>query len=209
MAGVFITFEGGEGCGKTTLISGIYNELVDRGLSILSVREPGGTHLGEEIRQMLLNRPQNIVSMAELCLFLAARSQHVEEIIVPAIRGNKVVLCDRFNDSTVAYQGFGRHLGPKKVAEFCHFITGGVEPQLTIYLDIAPEDAFKRIQQKAHDRIESEAVEFHKRVRDAYYALAEQEPNRIRIIDAMQSPEDVLSSALVYIDEVLLLYGME
>ncbi|MBN1914529.1 MAG: dTMP kinase [Parachlamydiales bacterium] len=208
MAGVFLTFEGGEACGKTTLIQGVFKELENRNLPVLSVREPGGTHLGENIRKTLLSTKEHIIPMAELCLFLAARAQHIHEVIRPAMDENKVILCDRFNDSTIAYQGFGRRLGPKEVAHFCNYISSGLTPHLTLYLDIAPEEAFKRVSTRKQDRIELESMEFHRRIREGYFSMAAQEPNRLHIIDATKTPQEVLEDALAHINEVLLLYGM-
>src|SRR6187431_1687241 len=142
--GIFITIEGGEGAGKTTLIESLYQHLLGLGREVLKTREPGGTPLGEEIRKILLHSTGPVSPYAELSLFLASRAQHISELIAPALAAGKVVLCDRFNDSTIAYQGMARGLGMEEVAAVCRFICAGLEPQLTLYLDIDPAVGLSR-----------------------------------------------------------------
>lgn len=202
----FITVEGGEGAGKTTLIDLLVKELTARGADVVRTREPGGTVLGNEIRGWLLNKKGavRIDDKAELLLFLAARAQHIEEVIAPAIASGKTVVCDRYNDSTVAYQGAGRGLGVDYVRELCNQVCAETLPDLTFYLDVDPSIGLQRTQRAVKenaaagevDRIESEALEFHKKVRNAFLAMARAEPNRIITIDASGTLASV-SDALV------------
>ena len=190
----FITVEGGEGAGKTTLIEILVEELTSRGMNVVRTREPGGTALGNEIRGLLLNKEKHlpIIDKAELLLFLAARAQHIEEVIAPAIATGKTVVCDRFNDSTVAYQGAARGLGTDYVRSLCNQVCGDVLPSLTFYLDVDPSIGLQRTRRAAKenasvgevDRIESEAMEFHTKVREAFLSMARSEPERFVVIDA-------------------------
>lgn len=202
--GLFITFEGGEGAGKTTLIEGIVKTLGSEGFTVLKTREPGGTQLGEPIRALLLQHAEPISPYAELCLFLASRAQHIREVIRPALEQQKVVLCDRFNDSSVAYQGAARGLGMEKVAQFCEFISEGLKPHLTLYLDLEPEVGLQRAAStRKQDRIESETVLFHRKIRQAYIEIHRAEPHRFRLIDATLPPERVLQEAMKWIQPLL------
>lgn len=200
----FITFEGGEGAGKTTLMNHLQKQLETSGYPVLRTREPGGTQLGEQIRHWLLSRDgAQLCNKAELLLFLAARAQHVEEVIAPALRNGKIVLCDRFNDSTIAYQGAGRGLGIKYVKEMCLSTCGSVLPDLTFYLDVDPKEGLARTK-RTHkenaaggevDRIEAERLQFHLDVRSAFLELSKAEPKRLHIIDANNSKSFVFSAA--------------
>lgn len=211
--GLFITCEGGEGTGKTTLISKLERELLSRGYSVLITREPGGTKLGEEIRKWLLHRDLSIpISIrAELMLFLSARAQNIEENIKPALKAGRVVLCDRFNDSTVAYQGHARGLGIDAVQHLCEEVCGETLPDLTFFLDVDPVEGLKRTSRLSKDsakagqtdRIESEKMEFHQRVREGMQELARRYPKRIFRIDAHQSLDFVHASAINRLDELL------
>ncbi len=195
--GIFITIEGGEGAGKTTLIESLYKHLLGMGRQVLKTREPGGTPLGEEIRKILLHHKGPVSPYTELSLFLASRAQHISELIAPALEAGKVVLCDRFNDSTIAYQGMARGLGMDKVASFCEFICAGLEPNLTLYLDIDPKQGISRAK-KTHslDRIEAENLAFHAKIREGYLALRKKYPHRFHLINADQSPEAVFRESL-------------
>jgi dTMP kinase len=200
---LLVTFEGGEGAGKTTLIEKVAQKLQSLGVSVLKTREPGGTALGEMVRNILLHKAEVPISMhAELCLFLASRAQHLEEVIKPALKQQKVVLCDRFNDSTIAYQGAARGLGMEEVAHVCRFISGGVEPDLTFYLDIEPSLGLKRAKHRGsgQDRMETEALLFHQKIREAYLLLHARHPKRIRLIDALQPEADVFLQAMHYLE---------
>lgn len=198
---MLITFEGGEGSGKTTLIEKLHRELTERGHQVVKTREPGGTALGEYIRDIMIN-PHSIIRFghcAELMLILAARVQHIEEVIQPALSSGKIVLCDRFNDSSIAYQGEGRHLGVEKVQTICDQVCDQLTPTITFFLDIDPEVAMKRIV-RSKDRFEGEDLAFHQRVRQAFYDLAQQNPRRFFLIDAAQTKDEVFSEALIVIN---------
>ena len=195
--GLFITFEGGEGAGKTTLIESLSQFLLKQNKEVLRVREPGGTALGEKVRDLLLNPAFQIDPHAELCLFLASRSQQIQEVILPALNQNKVVLCDRFNDSSIVYQGYARGLGVEKVKEMCQFISDGVEPDLTFYLDLDPSLGLTRASlQREKDRIESEGSSFHQKIREGYLKIAQKEKKRFHLIDAKASKEEVYQQVL-------------
>ena len=200
MKGFFITFEGGEGAGKTTLIDGIEAHFKASERPLLRTREPGGTLLGESVRNLLLSSSSKISSHAELCLFLASRAQHVEEVIGPSLKSGKVVLCDRFNDSSIAYQGGARGLGIEKVSEICSFACQGLEPDLTIYLDIDPAIGLARARRvREQDRIEAETITFHAKIREIYHLLHKLHPKRLHLIDASKSPDEILKEALILI----------
>jgi len=212
MRGMFVTFEGGEGAGKTTLIEELSKRLAVMDYSILKTREPGGTKLGEHIRQILLQHSKDmpISARAELSLFLASRAQHVEEVILPALQEGKVVLCDRFNDSTLAYQGGARDLGIEEIAPFCSYMAYNLEPHLTLYLDLDPKIGLERARvhrkETGYDRIESEKLAFHQKIREYFLALAKQHPERIQVIDAGKSQKEVLHEALEAILDLLKLH---
>ncbi len=211
--GVFVTFEGGEGAGKSTLIEEVARQLASEGYSIVKTREPGGTHLGEHIRSLLLEHsPDHPMSAyAEMCLFLAARAQHIQEIIAPALEARKIVLCDRFNDSTIAYQGIARGLGLEKVTEFCEFISQGVQPQLTLYLDLDPELGLSRARRdqpeiagaRGYDRIESEGLKFHQKIREAFRMIHTKNSRRFILLDASQAPVIIATEAIKRIHTLL------
>lgn len=197
-SGLFISIEGGEGSGKTTLMNALESALHRQGVAVVRTREPGGSELGEKIRSLLLKKCDTSVSeRAELLLFLAARAENVVGTITPALSEGKVVLCDRFNDSTVAYQGYARGLGVDEVEKLCDFATGGLDPDLTILLNLDPAIGRQRIHDchKPCDRIESEKLHFHRLVHEGYMRLAAVHPKRIQIIDANHSKEIVFALA--------------
>jgi len=197
----FITFEGGDGTGKTTQLKALESHLQSKGCSCVSTREPGGTSLGKLIRQVLLEvGKQPIASPTELFLYLADRAQHVQEVILPAIDGGKIVLCDRYTDSTLAYQGYGRGIDLDLLRQLNEFANRGVKPDLTLLLDCPVELGLSRTAQRQsnagsargrEDRFEREKVEFHEKVRAGFLAMAGAEPERFRIIDASRSMEQV------------------
>lgn len=205
--GLFITFEGGEGAGKTTLMEQIAKELQSEGYSVLKTREPGGTKLGERIRGLLLEQNKEdapVSPYAELSLFLASRAQHIQEVIGPALQEGKIVLCDRFNDSSIAYQGAARGLGMEKVAAACEFISQGLKPHLTLYLDIDPQQGLKRVKSsRSQDRIELETIAFHAKIREAYLEIRKKESRRFHLIDASRSPQEVFADAMQRIQPLL------
>lgn len=199
--GLFVTFEGGEGAGKTTLIKGLEQNLIELGYDVIVTREPGGSSLGSILRKQLLD-PKSIpiYPMAELMLFLADRAQHLAEIIIPSLKAGKIILCDRYNDSTIAYQGTGRGLGFEKVKQMCQ-LAAELEPHLTFYLDIDPSIGLQRVRQhRAEDRMEHEAAEFHERVRQGFLILAKQNLNRIVVLNAQQPSEVVLKEAFKHLE---------
>jgi dTMP kinase len=196
--GFFITFEGGEGGGKSTVLQALYDFLSSKGFNIITTREPGGVLLSEEIRLLLLEKEQlKIDKRAELLLFLAARAQHVHELILPYLKKGYIVLCDRFNDSSIAYQGIARGLGEETVRAIADFSSFSLKPNLTLLFDIDPKVGLKRtLNLGRFDRIENEQLEFHEKVRQAYLELAKKEPDRIIILDASKDKELVIEQAL-------------
>lgn len=210
---MLITFEGCEGAGKSTLIQAVNAYFSENGYQVIQTREPGGTPLGDQVRSLLLkvNPEVSISPKAELMLYMASRAQIIEEVISPALEAGKIVLCDRFNDSTIVYQGAARHLGESAVQQVCSFVCGDIHPDLTFYLDIDPVVGLQRTKKIAKgesaagtmDRIESAGIAFHRNVREAYLRMAEQEPDRIVVLDASQAIEDVLNEALEVLDRCL------
>ena len=200
--GKFITFEGPEGSGKTTQIERFAEYLRSTGHDVVVTFEPGGTAIGERIREILFDRALGeMTARAELLLMNAARAQHVEQVIVPALEAGKIVLSDRFAESSLAYQGFGRELGLESVEPICHFATGGVRPDLVLLLDLDVEEGLNRnrkVDSKGaagrdakRNRIEVESLEFHRRVRDGFLKLAKREPERFAVLDATCAPDEL------------------
>lgn len=191
--GKFISFEGGEGAGKSTVIASLGAELTRRGRSVLVTREPGAGAFGAAIRSLLLDQG-DLVDRSELFLFLADRANHCSQIIRPALTRGDVVLCDRHADSTLVYQGFVRGLDEAFVRRANTFATDGVKPDLTFLLDIDPVVGLAR--RRDMNRLDREPVEFHRKVREGFLRLAREEPERWRIIDADQPEDQVLSCVL-------------
>jgi dTMP kinase len=196
LAGFFITVEGPDGTGKSTQVKLLGQYLKERGHEVLLTREPGGTSLAEKIRSILLDPGSaGIAPETEALLYAAARAQHVAEVIAPALASGKIVLSDRFIDSTIVYQGIGRGLAAGDIAAINSFATGGIKPDLTIVLDLEPEEGLARLAsrcngQEGFDRMEQESVEFYRKVREGYLALARQE-ERIKVISAKGTVEKV------------------
>lgn len=190
---MFITFEGPEGGGKTTQLQRLASTLRERGYEVVVTREPGGTSVGDVIRQLLLTPDADgpVGARAEALLFAAARAQLVEEIIRPALARGAIVLSDRFGDSTLAYQVGGRRLPEREIRDIITFATGGLTPDLTFLLDLDIEDGRRRKARQVADRLEREDPAFHERVRAAYLELASREPDRFVLIDASQSVDEV------------------
>ncbi len=200
LRGKFITFEGSEGCGKSTHIAKLVARLQAAGLEPLLTREPGGTALGEEIRNLLLHHKAGgaMCAETELLLFTAARAQIVRERIAPALAAGRVVICDRFLDSTTVYQGAARCLSPEAVAAINGFAVGDCRPALTLVLDVPVEVGHARVRARGDgqpDRIERESLEFFTRVREGYLAIARAEPGRVAVIDTTR-PIDEVSAAI-------------
>ena len=189
----FITFEGGDGCGKTTQMSILHSSLVDSGYKVQMTFEPGGTLLGDKLRTLLKRKwDMPIAPETELLLFAASRRQLVSNVIKPALHRGEIVICDRFSDSTTAYQGFGRQLNIDTVTSINNFATDGLKPNLTILLDMPSEVAIRRKHDRDIDRFDSDNLEFHQRVRQGFLTLAMYDPERWLIIDAAM-PVDQIS----------------
>jgi dTMP kinase len=199
--GLFITLEGGEGSGKSTLAGALASQLEARGHGVCLTREPGGTELGLAV-QRLLERDRAPAPLAELLLFAADRAQHVHEVIAPALAAGRIVVCDRFADSTLAYQGFGRGLDFALIRRLNNEATGGLKPDLTLLLDLSPEAGLTR-QGAQLDVTGREPVEFHQRVREGFQALAQEEPERFLVIDAALRPDEVTMQAMAAVEKRL------
>lgn len=205
MKGRFITFEGIEGCGKTTQIRLLDEYLQKRGFETVLTREPGGTEIGDKIRDILLD-PANrkMTGITELLLYGASRCQHLEELIRPSIANGKMVLCDRYSDSTTAYQGAARKLSPKLIRDLDNLATGGLKPDLTIVLDISPEEGIKRARRRSSlDRFEQEELSFHERVRKGYLQISREEPLRVKVVDANRSIEEISSDVIKIVEKAI------
>ena len=199
MGGAFITFEGIEGSGKSTQIALLRDHLLQRGRAATLTREPGGTSIGDQVRKVLLD-PANkgLDPTAELLLYAASRSQHLREVILPALSEGRIVLCDRFSDATLAYQGYGRGLPIPTIRELDRIVTAGLRPDLTVLLDIDARTGLGRARGRnaaeglhGEARFENEDIVFHTRVRDGYLLLAREEPERIRTVNAAGTPGDI------------------
>ena len=202
MRGKFITIEGQDGAGKSTNVAAMQECLTAKGVDFIHTREPGGTSLGENIRELLLNSSDIIADKTELLMMFAARAQHIEYVIEPALSQGKWVLCDRFTDATYAYQGSGRGLGFDGIKLLEAYVQDGLTPDLTLLLDLPIEVSENRAgQRSAPDRFEKQKHHFKQKVRDCYLARAEQEPHRIKVVDASQSLEQVKESVLLTLSE--------
>ena len=198
----FITFEGPEGSGKTTVLNQI-NKLLSENYNVISTREPGGVSTGEEIRNILLDG-ENIDIRTEALLFAASRREHLVEKVIPALKNNKVVLCDRYIDCSLAYQGYARGIGIEEVKKINEFAINGLYPDLTIYLDIDAEVGRERIlkNQRSQNRLDKETLTFHQKVIEGYKTLIKTNPERFKVVDATQSIESVISDTY----EIILSY---
>lgn len=204
MSGCFITIEGGEGAGKSSNIAFIQQFLENRGKELVLTREPGGTHLGEKIRALLLDESNTIASDTELLLMFAARAQHLAQVIKPALKEGKWVLCDRFTDATYAYQGGGRGIPANHIKVIEEWVQQGLKPDVTVLLDLPVEVGLARAgARSAPDRFEQEKTSFFQRVRQAYLDLAGTEPERYQVIDASQSLDAVQGQLAQCLEQVL------
>jgi dTMP kinase len=209
MAGAFITFEGIDGCGKSTQLRLLASELRVRGLEIVTTREPGGTRLGQRLRAALLDVEEQVDPLAELLVFAADRAHHVRTLLLPALDAGRIVLSDRYADATVAYQGAGRGFKPELIREIVQLATDGLTPDLTLLFDLSVAESYvrtrRRVASKNSDRLDSEDAEFHTRVRDAYLEMARAEPERFRIINArgpvQETHKTVMNIALPFLEE--------
>ncbi|QWC22892.1 dTMP kinase [Bacillus haikouensis] len=197
--GRFITVEGPDGAGKSTILNELYNKLVEEGRDVVKTREPGGVSIAEQIREVILNKENTAMDIrTEALLYAAARRQHLVEVVTPALEKGSIVICDRFIDSSLAYQGKGRNIGMTEVMNINQFAIEDKMPDLTLYFDITPEEGLKRI--AGHDgrevnRLDLESLDFHQKVYEGYQSLIEQYPDRIKVVDASKSKEEVLASA--------------
>jgi len=200
--GLFITFEGADGCGKTTQMKLLAEYLKGKGYEVVLTREPGGKGLGERVREILLNYDGEVSDRCESFLFLADRAQNIDIIVNPAVNEGKIVLCDRHIDSTVAYQGYGRGLDLKRIKMLNELATNGRKPDLTIVFDIDVETSMKRVGTEK-DRMESAGIEFHNKVRNGYLKIAEEEPERIKVVNAVQTIDEVFEDVKNIVDKIL------
>jgi len=212
MQGKFITFEGPEGSGKSTQIHRLVERLEAEGLKVSCTREPGGTATGEAVRNLLQHNAagEPLADRAELLLFTASRAQLVDQIILPALERGEWVVCDRFIDSTLAYQGYARGMELATLDAINTFAIYGRKPDLTILLDLDVETGFERLRERyagreeSHDRFERESMEFHQRVREGYHTLAQKEPGRFRTVDSSRPVVDVSADIWQAVKETLL-----
>jgi dTMP kinase len=209
MAGAFITFEGIDGCGKSTQLRLLASELRVRGLEVVTTREPGGTRLGQRLRAALLDVEEQVDPLAELLVFAADRAHHVRTLLSPALEAGRIVLSDRYADATVAYQGAGRGFKPDLIREIVQLATDGLVPDLTLLFDLSVAESAlrtrRRVASKNNDRLDSEDAEFHTRVRNAYLEMAKAEPERFRTINArgpvQETHETVMDIAIPFLEE--------
>lgn len=201
MKGKLITIEGPDGAGKTTQVKKISEYLRTKGFKVLVTREPGGTSLGEKLRKLLLTfEGESPVPEAEALIYAASRAQLVKKVIVPALENGYIVLCDRFVDSSLAYQGWARGLGIKELTDINGWFLKNNWPDLTIILDVDPGQSLKRLR-KEKDRLERENLEFHKKVREGFLKVHSIYPNRTRLVDASNNPEQVFEAILFEIEK--------
>ena len=199
--GLFITFEGPDGCGKTTQMNLLAQYFEKKGKKVVLTREPGGKGLGEKVREILLNYNGEVSDRCESFLFLADRAQSIDIIVKPAVKQGEIVLCDRHIDSTVAYQGYGRGLDINEINMLNNLATGGKKPDLTLVFDVDVETSMKRVG-KEKDRMESAGIDFHNRVRNGYLELAKQEPTRIKVLDATKTIEEIHEKVVEIVEKL-------
>ena len=189
--GLFITFEGVDGAGKSTQLDFAVNYLRDRKIDLVQTREPGGTILSEQLRDMVLKSTTPLDSDTEVLLMFAARKEHITRVIRPALESGAIVVCDRFTDATFAYQGGGSGVDPSRIETLEHWVQGTLQPDLTLFFDLPIEIAQLRMSHRAKDRFESEAIDFHERVRQAYLDRAKKDPARVKVIDSSKSKNQI------------------
>ena len=200
--GLFITFEGADGCGKTTQLKLAAEYLQEKGQSVLITREPGAKGLGEKLRDILLNYDGIVSDRCESFLFLADRAQHIDTIVLPAVDAGKIVLCDRHIDSTAAYQGYGRGQDLEQINSLNMIATNNRKPDLTIVFDIDADTSMQRVGEQK-DRMESAGIEFFNRVRDGYLKIAKKEPDRVKVLDASKSIDEIHQDVIKLINSLL------
>ncbi len=210
--GLFITLEGTDGAGKSTQMKYLKEFFERKGYRVLLTREPGGTKISEKIRELILdNAHEEMKGKTEALLYAASRAQHVEEVIAPALKEGRVVLCDRFVDSSIVYQGNARELGEENIEKINHFATGGLRPDLTLWFDLSPEEGLKRVSASGKaDRLEKEKISFHRKVYEGYQALKKKYPHRIKAVDGTGSIEEMRREIQgIVIEKLKEVYGMK
>jgi len=200
--GYFITFEGIDGCGKTTQLEAVYDFLTGLGYDCIKTREPGALELGQKIREILLHHKGIVSDKCEMFMFLADRSQHMDTLIRPSVESGKIVLCDRHTDSTIAYQGYGRGQDTEKLTKLNEIATGGITPDLTFIFDVKTQTGAKRAGNNP-DRMEAAGKEFFERVRKGYIELSKKYPERIRLINGENSKEFVYNEVKLNIMDLM------
>ena len=204
MKALFITFEGIEGSGKTTIVRMLYEYLKQIGHPVITTYEPGDHPLGPEIRKLLLGTDSPPSALGELFLYMADRAEHLDRVIIPALRDNKTVLCDRFMDSTIAYQGYARGLDIEMIKNLNRIITKDLNPHRTYLLDLDPQEGLKRNSSADKtDRFEMESLEFHQRVREGFLQIAHEEPERVKVVNASRTLEEVFSDIKKDVERLL------
>ena len=208
---MLITFEGIEGCGKSTQVDLLFDYLVSKGLKVIKTREPGGTAYGEALRDVALRKNFEVSPLSELLTIMAVRAQHVEEIILPALQGRTIVLCDRFVDASYAYQGYGRGIDLGIIETLNRLVTKGVRPILTVLIDCPAGLGLKRKAKndRSLDRFEKESLPFHRKIRNAYLKLAEEEKKRFFIVDGKAKVGEVHKIIKEKVEPILINYGIE
>ncbi|RJE83539.1 dTMP kinase [Paenibacillus sp. 1011MAR3C5] len=205
--GLFITIEGGEGAGKSSLIGQLANTIQNKGYRVVVTREPGGIPIAEKIRTVILDPEHTTMdARTEALLYAASRRQHLVEKVIPALDAGEIVICDRFVDSSLAYQGHARGLGIDEVWQINQFAIGGTMPDLTIYMDVSPEVGLSRIAsnpQREINRLDLERHSFHERVREGYHLVMQQFPDRIHRVDAEETPDRVLQAVVAIVEQRL------
>jgi len=201
--GKFITFEGSEGCGKSTQAQFLLDHLTIKGLSARLIREPGGVGISEKVRSILLDKKNIVMNKeCETLLYMAARAQLVEEVVIPELQKGTILLCDRFLDSTVAYQGYGCGVPVDVISSIGLFATKGIKPDLTFFLDLPTEEGLRR-RGTERDRIELRSLEYHAKVRAGYHAIAQAEPGRVVVIDGRASKEENAALIAAAVEKML------
>jgi dTMP kinase len=203
--GLFLAFEGGEGVGKTTQMRVLSDDLAGRGYDVVITREPGDTPVGRTLRELLLDPATLVTAQTEALLYAADRAEHVANVVAPALARGAVVITDRYMDSSIAYQSYGRGLDLERVTSTSVWATGGLVPDMTLLLDIDPEEGLRRARGRNGrvDRLEGEALDFHNRVREGFLTLAAEAPSRYAVIDARLAPDQVADGVLAAVNPLL------
>lgn len=203
---VFISLEGVDGSGKTTVSKILKDDFLSKGFNILLTREPGGEEISESIRKLILDQDNvDMNAWTEALLYIAARKQHLDKVVVPALKDKTIVICDRFMDSTTVYQGFARHLGIADIDEIQNIVLGSMKPDLTIFFDISPQEARVRMMNRSRkaDRLDNEDITFHEKVYEGYQVLISQNNDRIKVVDARKPINEVAQQAAFLIQNIL------